>query len=510
IVNGGAEIVVSDIDLKYSNIRAIRSRDSLVWMATSSGLVRYNQNSGELMTLVEDELRSNNLYLLEFDLQGSLYVGHEQGLEKLKVNETGDVIEVDFYGVAEGFLGIETCQNASFCDRQGNVWFGTINGLTQYNPNVLEVNTTPPKIWLDNIDLFYERLRTGRFEYEPVAWNELRSRPIFPYDQNHLSFSFVGIDLNSPTKIMYQWKLQGFDDDWIRPTSKQDAIYSNLPPGDYTLMYRSISVQGVESEVGEWAFSIHAPFWQMWWFKLLKWLVPFLIVATIILLYIRRIKLKGRREREKLILEKELIELEQKALRLQMNPHFLFNALNSIQSLVALENHQDARKYLQKFAKLMRLTLQNSRVESITLSDEIITLRNYMELEQLTRKPAFDFAISHGEDVNPENLYIPPMMLQPFIENSIKHGLPDLGDKGRIELRFEQHGDKLVCSITDNGIGRKAAEQRAKDKSKSHESAAIQVITDRLNILNQEHPGNTLAIHDLEEGTAVVITLAVG
>ncbi len=510
ISNGKAQVVVSDVDLSYYNIRAIRCQGDLVWLATSGGLMRYDTKTKELVKLVEEELKSNNIYLLEFDHQKNLYVGHERGLEKLKVNETGDVIEVDFYGASEGFLGIETCQNASFCDQQGNLWFGTINGLTKYNPNALEINTTEPRIWLDNIDLFYEKLGANRFEYHPTSWNKLDGQPLFPYDQNHLSFSFVGIDLNSPTKLKYQWKLEGFDDQWVKPTSRRDAIYSNLPPGEYALKYRSVTSQGIYSKENTWPFMIHAPFWQMWWFKLLTWAVPFLIVAIFIVVYIQRIKKRGRREREKLMVEKELIELEQKALRLQMNPHFLFNALNSIQSLVALENHQDARKYLQKFAKLMRLTLQNSRVESIALSDEILTLSNYMELEQLTKNPAFAYEIEVGENLDPEEVYIPPMMLQPFVENAIKHGLPDLGADGQLRVFFDQSADKLICRITDNGIGRQAAEEKVKGKIKSHESAAIQVITDRLNIRNKEHEGNALEIRDLERGTEVVVTLVVG
>lgn len=508
IHDGKAKMIIEDVGLNYVNIRAIRSEGGYIWMATSGGLMRYEVKTKELEKMADEELKSNNLYLLEFDLDKNLYVGHERGLEKLKVNETGDIIEVDYYGASEGFLGIETCQNASFCDKQGYMWFGTINGLTRYNPKVVQVNTTPPRIWMDHVGLFYENLQANSYGYKPLGWGQKQGSPVFPYDKNHLSFSFIGVDLSNPTKLGYQWKLEGFDEDWIKLTTKKDAIYSNLPPGEYVLKYRSVSGQGVTSKTMEWPFTIHAPFWQMWWFRLLKWAIPLLLLALIIGIYVRRIKVRGKREREKLILEKELIELEQKALRLQMNPHFLFNALNSIQSLVALENHQDARKYLQKFAKLMRLTLQNSRVDSIALSDEILTLKNYMELEQLTRSPAFNYEITTSDDIQPEEVYIPPMMLQPFVENAIKHGLPDLGSDGHIAVAFNRIGEAIECRIRDNGIGRKAAEEKVKGKSKTHESAAIQVITDRLRILNKEHQGNLIEIRDLDEGTEVVITLA--
>ncbi len=192
-------------------------------------------------------------------------------------------------------------------------------------------------------------------------------------------------------------------------------VYSNLPSGEYELLYKSISSEGIDSKTKKWPFEVLLPFWKTWWFTLLIWLIPALIIALSVIIYVRRIKARGKRDREKLQVEKELIELEQKALRLQMNPHFLFNALNSIQSLVALERHQEARKYLQKFAKLMRLTLQNSRIDSIPLSDEITTLRNYIELEQFSMKAPFTYEIIHVPSVNPDNTYIPPMMLQPFV-----------------------------------------------------------------------------------------------
>ena len=125
-------------------------------------------------------------------------------------------------------------------------------------------------------------------------------------------------------------------------------------------------------------------------------------------------------------------------------------------------------------------------------------------------KAPFSFSITTSDEINPDNIYIPPMMLQPFVENAIKHGLPELGNKGQLNVTFELDQQLLICTIMDNGIGREAAIEKAKGKSKSHESAAIQVITDRLKMLNKGHTGNSLDIQDLEKGTAVVIKLVVG
>ncbi len=510
IRGGKVTLEITESQLNFQNVRAIRANSNGIWIATSGGLYRYIPETKMLVEPTQGVLKSHNLYLLEFDQIGHLYLGHERGLEKLTINETGDVIEIEFFGSADGFRGIETCQNAGFCDKEGNMWFGTINGLTQYNPNNVQTTQINPRVWLDNVDLFYEQLGPNTFGHAPTSWNNLTTTPQFPHDQNHLTFTFSGIDLNNPTKVKYQWKLNGFDEDWRKPTDKKDAVYSNLPSGEYELLYKSISSEGIDSKTKKWPFEVLLPFWKTWWFTLLIWLIPALIIALSVIIYVRRIKARGKRDREKLQVEKELIELEQKALRLQMNPHFLFNALNSIQSLVALERHQEARKYLQKFAKLMRLTLQNSRIDSIPLSDEITTLRNYIELEQFSMKAPFTYEIIHVPSVNPDNTYIPPMMLQPFVENAIKHGLPEKGEDGKLTIGFQVDQNKLVCTIADNGIGRPAAIEKAKGKSKSHESAAIQVISDRIKMLNKSHEGNRLEIYDLDNGTSVELSLEIG
>jgi len=504
IEKGVVHMTINDQDIKYQAIRAIRtSGNGQIWMATSSGLFSYNIADEKLLERGGGVLRSSNLYLLEFDLNGKLYVGHERGLDVLIMNEAGEIIDAEFYGASDGFEGIETCQNSVIRDMDGFLWFGTVNGLSRYNPNRSETPMRPPSIWLENIDLFYEKMQAGTYGYMPVNWDSSSGIPTFPYDKNHFGFSLSGIHLTQSPQIQYQWRLEGYDEKWAPVTDKSDATYSNLPPGTYTFNYRAMTSQEHMSSVKTWPFIIEAPYWQLWWFKSALGIVIASILLLSILLYLRRLK----KQRQQLQFEKDLIELEQKALRLQMNPHFLFNALNSIQSLVAQDNTKEARNYLQKFAKLMRLTLQNSRLERIKLIDEINTLENYLSLEKLTRQPSFSFEIKCAEGTEPEEISIPPMMLQPFVENAIKHGVADMGEKGKIEITFELRDNWLHTRIRDNGIGREAAAEKQRSKSKSHESAAIQVITDRLQLLNKELTGNSVVMEDIRSNSKVVGTL---
>ncbi|MFT4523644.1 MAG: ligand-binding sensor domain-containing protein/two-component sensor histidine kinase [Bacteroidia bacterium] len=512
IRDGAAIMIESKPSLGLQTIRAIRTdQRGKVWLATSEGLFKYNPNQNTLERMAINELRSNNLYLLEFDSDGKLYVGSEKGIDQLLLNESSEAIEINFYGYDEGFIGIETCQNSVLLDQQNKLWFGTVNGLTRLNPNWVPTAVFPPDVWLSGVDLFYEHLDSGQYGYSADHLYNVLSSPEFPHNKNHLSFSLTGLYLSNPAKVKYRWKLEGNDESWSPFTHKKDATYSNLKPGSFTFFFQTQTDDGMTSAVKKWDFTIRAPFWQEWWFRALAIALALLLLIGLFRWYVLRIKQREAQQREKLAIEKEIIELEQKALRLQMNPHFMFNALNSIQSLVAGGKPDEARGYLQKFAKLMRLTLQNSRADYIPLSDEIEVLENYLDLEKLAQKDPFSYTVNIGEGVEANNVLIPPMMIQPFVENAIKHGVPDKGLEGLIELSFSINNEEILeCSIKDNGIGREKAAEKVRSKAKSHESTAIQVTSERLAILNREHPGNGLTINDLVDGTEVVVSIYVG
>jgi LytS/YehU family sensor histidine kinase len=221
---------------------------------------------------------------------------------------------------------------------------------------------------------------------------------------------------------------------------------------------------------------------------------------------VNRIKEKARQQQQKIMMEKEIVELEQKALRLQMNPHFIFNALNSIQSQIGTDNEQTARYYLAKFSRLMRQILDNSRNPVITLEEEISTLENYLLIEKFCNGDRFDYKITVDPKIEKDYVRIPPMILQPFIENSIKHGMKHIdGKRGLIEVEFIQKGDLLECSVTDNGIGRKQSEKlNSTSKETYHKSTALLVTQERLDLLKDSRNIKSLEIIDLynEKGEA--------
>src|SRR5690606_14522360 len=174
-----------------------------------------------------------------------------------------------------------------------------------------------------------------------------------------------------------------------------------------------------------------------------------------------------------LTLQKELAEYEQKALHLQMNPHFVFNCLGSISSFIVQNGTDSAIKYLAKFSKLMRLTLEYSKESLIPIDKEIESLQNYLELEQLRFNNNFDFTITKSAEIE-DDVALPPLLLQPFVENAIIHGLVPKNEKGNITIRFELEKDNLVCTITDDGIGFTKSKQLKENSVTVHKSMALE------------------------------------
>jgi len=258
-----------------------------------------------------------------------------------------------------------------------------------------------------------------------------------------------------------------------------------------------LAANGMLSDTIATSFEIIPAFWQTNAFKLLLGSLTLLLLLGIFSLRVRRIKKKEKAKRAALELENELLSLEQKALQLQMNPHFIFNALNSIQSLVVNQKNDTAREQIQTFAGLMRGILSNSKKERITLKEEYETLDKYLSMEQFCQPSRFEYTIKLPVAHSADEIEIPPMLIQPFVENSIFHGVSHLKKGGRIEVLFSIKGEHLHCEIIDNGVGRKRAQEIKKENKKGHQSVALEVTQKRLGALNREGGYEHFRIEDV-------------
>jgi ligand-binding sensor domain-containing protein len=488
--------------------------DSLgrVYIGTSKGISIYD---GKRFVNISkaDGLGSNTIYALTLDRNQDLWAGTERGVDRISFDRDFTSRTVRHFGNDEGFKGGEVYRNSSCTDREGNIWFGTVNGLVKYNPKEEVAADLTPKIHLTGIKLFFDKIEDTKYADSVSAWYSIPTELTLPYHQNNLTFSFVGIHHRNPQAVRYKWILEGFGNDWSPAIAEREATFSNLPPGNYTFKVMACNEYNTWNETpASFSFRIEAPFWERWWVRAAGFVFIVLFIWMIFYFRLKRIQAKNRVIQEKLEMEKSILELEQEAARLQMNPHFIFNSLNSIQGFISINDPVQAKKYLAKFARLMRLILENAREEFIPLQNEINILDNYLELEKLSTNHKFDFTITTDESIDPENIEIPPMMIQPFVENAIVHGIKKKEGRGIITVHFKTAGALILCEITDNGIGRKKSGLLNGQTRSNHKSTGISVTTRRLEQYGQHLKVNAgVEIIDLEEdgnptGTRVIIS----
>lgn len=538
--NHGVGIIENDVPQKRffrqqeglpSN--AIRSfaedKNGTLWIGTAgSGIASFNLYASKNQANIqkynyENGLNSSNIYLLTIDSKNNLIAGSESGLDYITLNKQRNISSVKHYSKGDGFTGVETCQNAVFNDKDGTIWFGTINGLSKYNPSNAVKNNQEPITNILAVKLFYKSISTGPFKYLVGNWNQVNDL-VLPYDQNHLSFDFFAINFSNPESVKYKWKLAGFDENWSPASTEHSIVYSNISPGKYIFLVKACNEDGIWNKVPQKIrFEIKAPFWLQWWFITLEIIVFIALIFGVFRFQVNRIRKKSREMQKQLQMAKEIVELEQKTLRLQMNPHFIFNALNSIQSNIGTGNEKEARYYLAKFSRLMRQILDNSRNPIITLEEEVQTLENYLLIEKFCNGDRFDYQINVDLNLEADFIQIPPMLLQPFVENAIKHGFKqkdasnENNQRGLIIVDFKEKGNILECSVTDNGIGReKSNELNQLSKETYHKSTALLVTQERLDLLNEKENFQSLEMIDLYDengvatGTKVMLRLKIG
>lgn len=448
-------------------------------------------------------LVSDNVYAI-LPSKNGLWVGTEKGVEEVELQGADAIKVIKQHNVNNGFLGIEIIRNGMYQDQDKNYWFATVNGLVKYTPQ--KTQKYIPKISLTGLELFYEPLDSGSVFGSSISI----LKNSFAYTQNHFTFRFQGLDFNANGKLLYRWRLLGLDDIWTTATSQNFATYPNLHPGKYTF---EVQVKGKDnwSQTANQTIVITNPYWKETWFLYLMVLIGLATLGIITWGIFRSINKRNKSKNEQLQMERKMIELEQQALRLQMNPHFLFNSLNAIKGAVAQQQTKEAKRSIDQFAKLMRALLENTQEGYIPLYKELNLIKQYLSLELLNHE--FNFDIKVEEDVS-ENVLIPGMIIQPLVENAVLHGISPLKENGNIQITFRKVTDQIIlCEIEDNGIGREAS-QKAKELSVHKQtSRAMQNILDRLEIIKKPGLDIGLTIIDIVEegrtGTKVQLKLPI-
>jgi ligand-binding sensor domain-containing protein len=455
-------------------INILEDSNGRIWMSSrGNGIIVKDDNS--IFTIQnQDGLASNMCRNMFIDRDENVWVGSNKGLSQIRITSNKSEkfsCEISVYTKENGLLTNEV----NFIEQRDDKLILVHNsGLSIFNPNQLENNSAPPPIHITGISV-----KDQIFQDDTIQ---------LPYGQNYLSINYVGLTYKNPGRVDYKYRMEGIDTSWVY-TQYTTAQFQSLDPGKYTFTVYAKNKDGVWSKTPAIAHVIILPlWWQTWWFK------SILILLVVFLLYViitKRIRSVRRAEQEKSELQINLASTELKALRAQMNPHFIYNTLNSIQYFITNNNPDSSQRYLSKFAKLIRYVLDNSKVASIPFEKELEAITIYLELEALRFENKFEFSIMVDDKIDTHNIQIPSMLIQPYIENAIWHGIMHKKEKGRIELIFELQNDCLKCVIKDNGIGqKKSRELKNADSFQQHKSVGMTNTQERLEIINSMNKSN--------------------
>ena len=471
------------------------NNEVLVVGTRGSGLVMVHGNKFHVVT-EKDGIRGNNIEAVLLENDSTLWIGTNKGLSCLHF-EIDDVLEFT-YDNYHDWEGLPSTSISDMIMLNNRMFLGTEKGVAHFDPRKLEPCKTPPRVYIENVKIN---------DSDTV----LKDRFLLKYQQNKVSIRYNGLHFKSIGEVVYNYCLYGLDDKW-HSTSNNRVDFVSLPPGRYHFMVYAQNINGVFSDkAAELRFSISKPFWNEPLFILM--LVIF--VSGIVFFFIHRVmlyqKLKSQREQE-------LLKYQQMALSKQLNPHFLFNSLNSVQRFILENDKISSTQYLSQFARLMRVILDMSNKHVVSLNEEIDSLKLYLDIESMRLKESFRFAIKVDPSINKDKTMIPSFIIQPFAENAIWHGLIYRNQNNRLDIEFFIQQEYLVCRISDNGIGRKnAMSYKHQNGSGDKKSYGISTTQGRLDLFNKRYNtdsrfviSDVLGSNGEINGTRVEIFFSVG
>lgn len=385
--------------------------------------------------------------------------------------------------------GINAKEITSLCITGRHILIGTIRGLFDIPVNNSFTNKYRPDIALTSVSA--DGVARPATELLELKWNS-----------KDILIRFSSVALRSRGKFAYIYRIKGFQNEWKKLDGSINYVSLNhLPPGNFTFEVKAANEDGITSKnTAVLAIAVRSPFWQQWWFFVIITATFSSVVALLFIMRIRKIKHNAH-------IRNQITTSQLTALKAQMNPHFMYNTLNSIQDLILQNDIKNTNYYLSRYSTLMRKILESSESSEIELNEEIEILRLYMELEKLRFGDEFTYTIVTPEKSQMEGLTIPSMIIQPFVENAIKHGLLHKRGLKKLDLVFAYANHTLSCLIRDNGIGRDKAAEIKKRSPIGHKSFATKATERRLELININRKEKIkLTISDLHENSTATGT----
>lgn len=377
---------------------------------------------------------------------------------------------------------------------------GTLDGFYELNlKEYLNTKIEPLQLGISKVEINYQSVSNSDFKWFSFGEKSIE----LPYDKNILSITFYPKRHPYPNKLLYRFKLKGLNNsNWSNWTINRAINLPYLPDGKFKIIVEVKDLySGVITSNELLNVCIRPPFWKTWWFVFgcvgILSLVGFIV-------YKKRITIIQNQERTKAEVQKRLAETKMEALQSQMNPHFIFNAMNSIQYYIIENNTDDAMMFLGEFSKLIRQTLNNSSKQRINLADELQYLRSYVKLENMRFKNIVNFDIHLDDDLDLFETEIPPMLIQPFVENVFVHAFDANSNNPVLILSFKRLDHQLICEIKDNGKG-----MRIENLNKLNISKGIKLAKERIALFQSNHLKAITIESAADEGTTISIAIDV-
>lgn len=475
-----------------------------IWIGGTDGLWFFNEKQKEFNKIAPNEIKNYILDIQDVDNQ-YLLVGtsHELYIINLKKFYEKNELEYKMFNYRNGFVSEEIAQNGFLVD-----------GKKVYIPST----TVTSVLNLDKISF-----KSDYFNVFVKSVNEIglsnaqqlgKEMVVLPRKINKIELQFESVGFGLPTKSKFQYLLEGSDEQWSDWDSKSQVTYSNLKSGTYTFRVRALNGSMIGANImveNTVKIKVNLPFYREPNFYQFAFFL--LLLFGVLMLYLIYIWYKNTHKAAEN--ERKLKFQEIATLQAQMNPHFIFNFLSSVQSIINQNMPEKANEYLVKFSRLMRSymesSIKNSQIYSgnisgneISIKDEIDMLKTYMDLEKMKYsegKINYEFQIENQDILNKT---IPPLILQPFVENAIKHGILPNNVNGMIRIRISETDDVITCLISDNGIGRKESIQRKQQSIPANKSRGLELIKNRVEVLNQLGYHIQITFIDPEEGGTII------
>ncbi len=465
------------------------AKDDLLWVATPSEGVFVFKNDTLLAQISTSYfLISNAVKHIHSEKPGTVWVATNKGISAIDYTFTYNKFQYNIrnIGVADGLLSPQV--NAIWVEND-TVYAATANGI-----NYFPASITPPD---NKLQVYITGFSVNGRD------TSLISSLSFPHRFKSIMLRFAAPEINGST-VSYQYNINNAG--WQNNNNGLLEL-PQLKPGNYSIDVRAIDANGKASAmISNFLFTIQPAWWQTWWFM---GLVISIIVGLLFYLLQRSDQKRRQKELEQLATQQKMTDLELQAVKAQINPHFVFNCLNSIKSLIHQQQYEDADKYLDDFSYLLRSTIDHSSQKMIPLKDEIKYIDNYLRLEQLRFGKKLTYKIDSTVDGS-KQLQIPSMLLQPYVENAIKHGIRNLADgTGFVHIDFTQTPVTLTCRIDDNGVGREAAAQINTGNPNYHQSVGLSLTGKREELFGiRSHTIDKKDDKGKGTGTTVVLEIA--